>query len=311
MLSHSFIAFAVLTAFSGAFALSAESPRAARAETGLERNQEIRDLEKLLEEKKINPPLVRSNAVASSILFAFSANDWNAGPAFTNNTRKTTITPGKNVGRVAVAFAHEKWSVLHPMQKIGSVFFLYFDLDRGTHQNLLANYGATLEYRFVVDGVWMADPLNPLRATRINGMEISQIDLHSALPPAVASPEIQAPRRATVSRLVNDDSARSTLAAIADQRQAATVTFNWVGDPGAEVYVAGSFNHYDPYQTPLAPGAADPRHPGKIVYSVSLRLLSGQYYYQFVINGENCLDPLNKRFALSPEGCDYSLLQIP
>ena len=54
-------------------------------------------------------------------------------------------------------------------------------------------------------------------------------------------------------------------------------------DPGKKVFLAGSFNGWDP--------AAKPMTEKKGVYSTTLRLEPGKYEYKFVVDGTWCADP--------------------
>ena len=61
------------------------------------------------------------------------------------------------------------------------------------------------------------------------------------------------------------------------------VTFTLRADSGKKVFLAGTFNNWDP--------AAKPMNEKKGVYSVSLRLEPGKYEYKFVVDGTWCADP--------------------
>ena len=56
-------------------------------------------------------------------------------------------------------------------------------------------------------------------------------------------------------------------------------------DPGSTVYLAGSFNNWDPAALRMVDKA------GNGVYSATVALLPGIYEYKFVINGVWTLDP--------------------
>ena len=56
-------------------------------------------------------------------------------------------------------------------------------------------------------------------------------------------------------------------------------------DPGSTVFLAGSFNSWDPAGTKMID------KDGNGLYSVSVSLAPGIYEYKFVINGEWTLDP--------------------
>ena len=61
------------------------------------------------------------------------------------------------------------------------------------------------------------------------------------------------------------------------------VTFTLRAESGKKVFLAGSFNGWDP--------AAKPMAEKKGVYSTSLRLEPGKYEYKFVVDGTWCADP--------------------
>ncbi len=63
------------------------------------------------------------------------------------------------------------------------------------------------------------------------------------------------------------------------------VTFELTAEPGSRVYVAGTFNKWDP--------AADPMkdNPDGGHYAAALRLAPGRHEYKFVVNGDWRLDP--------------------
>lgn len=275
--------------------------------------------------------------VDNSILFTFREDNVPAGAAFIDSTRRTTSENPMNVQRVSIAFAHEGFRTLHPLSKTNlpakaetksatpetqllwkepeapvgpPVFFLYWKLD-GSLQKELAQEGKNLEYRLVVDGIWMADPANPLSLRKMNGSLVSYVDLSQVPPPPVVSPEIHVPHPPSAASLVRLNPAEAAKTATAGSRQARTVILRWVGDPGQEVFVAGSFNQFDPWLSPLRPEGNDPRHPDKTIYAIELRLLSGQYQYHFVINGRPYQDSLNAQYGYDAQGTRYSKILVP
>lgn len=70
-------------------------------------------------------------------------------------------------------------------------------------------------------------------------------------------------------------------AAIKTQR----VTFSVRAEAGSNVFVAGSFNNWDP----TAKAMADKKGEG--LYTATLSLAPGSYQYKFVIDGTWCADP--------------------
>ncbi len=63
------------------------------------------------------------------------------------------------------------------------------------------------------------------------------------------------------------------------------VSFQLTTKPGSKVFVAGSFNGWNPTQLPM------PESP-KGEYKITMTLQPGRHEYKFVVNGEWILDPL-------------------
>jgi hypothetical protein len=224
-----------------------------------EQHLEIRDL------KAAGAPVIRGNTV----LFTFREDEVSAGPAFQDTIRQTSSQPGMHVRRVAIAFAHEGWRTLHLMTKTNlppkpvkeragdpkarpiweepakpvglPVFYLYWEMDRET-QLELSHGGRNLEYRYVVDGVWTNDPLNPSSTRKLNGALVSVIELSRLAAPPLVSPEVEVPHSPSAATLVRQSPEQATLNALAGSRQARKVILRWSGEADQDVYVAGSFN---------------------------------------------------------------------
>lgn len=64
---------------------------------------------------------------------------------------------------------------------------------------------------------------------------------------------------------------------------ARSITFSIASTPGLPVYVAGTFNNWDPESIPLVEKDG--------VYSVTLTLEPGEYEYKFIVNGFWTMDP--------------------
>ena len=58
------------------------------------------------------------------------------------------------------------------------------------------------------------------------------------------------------------------------------VSFKVSAEPGSEVFVAGTFNNWDPKQHQLRD------NPRSGLYSATLVLPPGRHEYKFVVNGE-------------------------
>ncbi|MDR0720593.1 MAG: isoamylase [Treponema sp.] len=117
----------------------------------------------------------------------------------------------------------------------------------------------TLEYRLIVNGLWTADPLNPLRR------EDAKSGIYHSV---VILPEIK--RTPTVF-----DGPEGSL------------SFHFTASPGETITVAGDFNGWDPFMHSLIETA-----PGR--YSLTLPLPAGTYHYIFWRRGMRLTDPNNR-----------------
>ncbi len=71
-----------------------------------------------------------------------------------------------------------------------------------------------------------------------------------------------------------------------EQKEYKKVTFNFETDPGMKIFVAGSFNGWQPNKTRLKDNGAG-------AYSVTLKLPAGRHEYKFIVEDSWCADPLN------------------
>lgn len=73
------------------------------------------------------------------------------------------------------------------------------------------------------------------------------------------------------------------------------VDFEFKAEPGAKVFIAGSFNDWDPAQMRMQDRSK------KGIYRTSLLLPKGRHEYKFVADGNWCADPTCLEWA--PNGC--------
>ena len=71
------------------------------------------------------------------------------------------------------------------------------------------------------------------------------------------------------------------------------IKFSFEGEPKQEVYVAGSFNNWNPAELKM-------REVRKGIYWKVIELFVGRYEYKFVVNGIWCIDP-NTHYQISNE----------
>ena len=84
--------------------------------------------------------------------------------------------------------------------------------------------------------------------------------------------------------------------------KAKAVQFTVRADSGAKVFLAGTFNGWDPAATPMA--------EKKGVFAVSLKLAPGRYEYKYVINGEWTADAENQDFVQNECGTLNSVVTV-
>ena len=82
------------------------------------------------------------------------------------------------------------------------------------------------------------------------------------------------------------------------------VTFELLAAPGSEVYIAGTFNDWNPQQHPLKPVNGDG------LYRATLPLPAGRYEYKFVVNHTWIPDPVAGESVPNGLGDSNSLLTV-
>ena len=82
------------------------------------------------------------------------------------------------------------------------------------------------------------------------------------------------------------------------------VTFTVHAEKGKAVYLAGSFNQWNPTGKKML----DKKNEG--VYTASIKLAPGRYEYKFVIDGTWCADPENLDFVRNEHGTLNSVVVV-
>jgi len=82
------------------------------------------------------------------------------------------------------------------------------------------------------------------------------------------------------------------------------VTFTLKNDPGKAVFVAGSFNNWDPKANQLV----DHDQPG--VYTVTILIPKGRHEYRFVVEDIWQVDPVNPQSAVNEFGSLNSVIVV-
>jgi 1,4-alpha-glucan branching enzyme len=82
------------------------------------------------------------------------------------------------------------------------------------------------------------------------------------------------------------------------------VSFQVASEPGSEVFVAGSFNNWDPKQHSLRD------NPDSGRYKTTVVLPPGRHEYKFIINGRWCADPNCPDWAPNDHGSLNSVITV-
>ncbi len=91
----------------------------------------------------------------------------------------------------------------------------------------------------------------------------------------------------------------------AGQPRGRRVTFRYQGEPGHQVFVAGTFNEWAPEDRALTDKA------GNGEYAVCLLLKPGRYEYKLVVDGQWILDPANPQESSNDYGTRNNVLDVP
>jgi len=199
---------------------------------------------------------------------AMKSIDSSRPPRMLDDVLVLSLKPDRPSRFVGVRFAHEAWKVLHPytMNERG-VFVLDYPVPEGVRE---------IRYRIVVDGLWMADPANPLTDTDAAGVPFSVYTLEKEPVRTIINPKPQGD----------------------------ALTFVFQGSPGRRVSLVGDFNNWDPFMSPL-----EEISPG--MYSISLRMPAGEHWYYFFSDGRRILDRFNAQSGVDPDGGTVSYFISP
>jgi len=185
---------------------------------------------------------------------------------------------------VGASFAHEDYRQIHAYRRIDKeqgpdMFFLLLPVPENAD---------VLEYRLVVDGLWKPDPANPGIRRDAEGRSVSTFSIPPQPEPPITPPLIREDRSV---EFVFDRGyvARNALQTI-DGRRLEVPNIR-----STPVYLAGSFNNFDPFMYRLEPREATGGELG-----IDLHLPPGTHYYYFVVDGVRVLDPLNETTSVRP-----------
>jgi len=151
---------------------------------------------------------------------------------------------------IGAAFEHENYTKIHQYKKIKGENIYYLVINKPDINEI--------KYRVIVDGIWQADPHSEKIQQMSNGVKLSVFPLPS----------------------VPDNEARYP------QTKEKYTFFYHKGKPGSSVYIAGSFNNWDPFMYRM-------KEKDSGEYYFKVRLKPGEHFYYFLENGVKMSDKRN------------------
>jgi hypothetical protein len=202
------------------------------------------------------------------------------------------FTAPSNYKRVGVAFAHENFGEIHWFKKLlipineteafdptakipprmlkdSGILFCAYTVPQNARSE------KEFEYRLVIDGIWLSDPLNHRKRYDFNlGAELS-----------VTSAPV----------MTRDEQGEG--------RDVGILTLNYKTESGETVTVAGDLNGWDPFMYQLREIS-----PGN--YRLQIPLPAGTWRYVFFHRGQRILDPANLDKVYSKGGMVANVIEI-
>jgi hypothetical protein len=199
------------------------------------------------------------------------------------------FTAPSSVQRLGVSFAHESYARIHWFKKLvrpqeyiliqndpesiavpaagdSGLLFMVYQIPENFEQ---------LEYRMIIDGLWTSDPWNSKRQWDTSKqIWVSLLSVPKRQTPQVAQSTLQSPIR-----------------------------FSFHGESGIPVFLAGTFNSWDPFMYQLTE-----HKPGE--YTLELPLPPGTWQYAFIYKGEQVLDQENPIKVYTRDGRTASEISI-
>jgi len=203
-------------------------------------------------------------------------------PDITDEGILFTYKPAKRMPKyVMVSGSFDNWESLHMMKKndVGVYSFLYDEVKDHTEsgkRGVILDRGL-YDYRYLIDGIWVADPLNKKRNYDKHGTELSQF-------------MVKAPIIKWQENPIHIENARYIF---------------YVVEPYAKsVYLIGDFNNWNPYSHPLQKNERG-------WWEIEIDLPHGEYSYRFIIDGKHRVDPMGRNIRHDRFDRELTSLIIP
>ncbi len=176
---------------------------------------------------------------------------------------------------VMVSGDFDKWQDVHLMIRNHYDVFFFIYKNPGK-RGILLNDGI-YRYRFLVDGIWMNDPINPLTVYDSTGTKLSYFEVKK---PVLLVDNNPTPLKDNI------------------------YVFYYKNNLVKKVNLIGDFNNWNPYSLPMKKDKSG-------YWEIDVDIPPGLYAYQFIVDGKYIKDPLGQSMMVDRFDYEMSLLEIP
>ena len=185
------------------------------------------------------------------------------------------FTAAGSARHAGIAFEHENFQSIHAFQRLyrsdeeadskRSILFYIMQIPEEMRE---------LRYRLVINGLWSTDPLNPEEIFDYSaGMSLSILKI---------------PYQKEYKTAVENNG---------------RTRFVYQGESGKRIYLAGTFNNWDPFMYTL-----EDVLPGR--YELYLPLPNGVWYYAYFKDGKQIPDTTNRQHVYMTDGRTASVISV-
>lgn len=185
------------------------------------------------------------------------------------------FTAAGSARHAGIAFEHENFQSIHAFQRLyrsdeeadskRSILFYIMQIPEEMRE---------LRYRLVINGLWSTDPLNPEEIFDYSaGMSLSILKI---------------PYQKEYKTAVENNG---------------RTRFVYQGESGKRIYLAGTFNNWDPFMYTL-----EEVMPGR--YELYLPLPNGVWYYAYFKDGKQIPDTTNRQHVYMTDGRTASVISV-
>jgi hypothetical protein len=197
-------------------------------------------------------------------------------PRVTDEGVLFTYKPGRVMPRyVMVSGSFDNWRTTHMMSRNEHGVFSFLYDEEGKRGVILD--ARTYQYRYLIDGVWITDPLNSATEYDRYGTTLSAFRVERPIMKSQKNPI----------------------------HVGGTAYVFYFDDPYArQVFLVGDFNNWNPYSHPLKKTRAG-------LWEIEIDLPAGDYSYRFIVDGQHTVDPLGRNIRYDRFDRGLTRLRIP